>query len=112
MIKLNGASITKVQTLQGDTVVSEAITDTLFINAVQLDFAAGTLHANIKRGSGTPFAENLQQIGITVSSDGNFRSDDGSWAGTIPNMGAFLAQLAGAFDQFVLASGLIDGQGA
>lgn len=112
MIKLNGASITKVQTLQGGVVVSEVLTDTLFINEVRLDFAAGTLHANIKRGSGTPFAENLQQIAIDVSVDGNFQSSDGAWVGTIPNMGAFFAQLAGAFDQFVLASGLIDGQGA
>lgn len=110
MIKLNGTSITKVQTLQGDTVVAESITDTLFINEVRLDFAAGTLHANIRRGSGAPFAENLPQLGITVDSNGNFQSSDGLWAGTIPNMGVFIAQLAAAFDQFVLTSGLIDGQ--
>lgn len=108
MIKLDAA----FQTVQSSTfkgVTSTVITDTLFVSSVRLDFTTGAMYATIRKGTGTPFVDNLDAVEICVNPDGSFVSSDGTWAGSMPQIAALIEQLRQTFDQFILASGAVTG---
>ena len=46
----------------------------------------------------TNFIENQPMLRVDVQSNGDFRSNDGVWVGTLPNWTAALAQLRAPFD--------------
>lgn len=108
MIKLDAAWTTTVQETLGDNVISQSVTDTLFVTNVNIDFEARTLSAVIKRGTGN-FTENLAQVHLVVNPDGTFYSTNDTWAGSVPGVPNLLDQLKATFDGFILASGLVTG---
>jgi hypothetical protein len=111
MIKLNTPFTTTVQYLAGTTVTSSTVTDTLYVQDVRLDFSTGAVYATIARGTITNgvFGSNYPSVTVTVNPDGSFISDDGKWSGTVPNIGTLIANLKTQFDQFILASGAVQG---
>lgn len=112
MIQLATANQTTVQYLEGTTVVSSTVTDTLFVQSVRIDFSTGSLYATIARGTlvNGVFSQNYPSVDIVVNPDGSFVSSDNKWEG---NLGAqassLVAQLKTTFDNFVLAAGLVSG---
>jgi hypothetical protein len=110
MITLSPASIT-TSTAVFNGVTSTSVTDKLFVSYVELGFESGSVCAMIQKGSMVDgkFVSNLPQIRVDVASDGTFRSNDGLWAGTIPNWTATLASLRAPFDGLLLGSGLVTG---
>ena len=108
MIKLD----TPFQTVASSTFdgkTTTITTDTLFVSSVRLDFTSGAMYATLRKGTGTPFADNLASIEICVNPDGSFVSSDGSWAGSVAAAPTLVAQLRATFDQFLLMSGKITG---
>jgi hypothetical protein len=113
MIKLDAQFVTTVTTSLGG-VVTESVTDTLFVQSVSLDFVSGTINALVQRGQGgasgsAPFSATMDPVALTVQSNGVFTSNDGSWSGTVPGFAAFWTQLKATFDSFILASGEVTG---
>jgi hypothetical protein len=111
MIKLDAAFQT-VQSSSFKGVTTTVVTDTLFVSSVRLDFTTGAMYATIRKGTGSPFAENLDAVEICVNPDGSFVSSDGAWVGSVAAAPQLVAQLRATFDQFLLASGKITGQAA
>ncbi len=111
MIVLLTPYTTTVQYLTGTTVSDSVITDTLYVREVRLDFASGAMYATIDRGTvvNGVFTQNYPSVEIVVNPDGSFISNDKKWQGTLTTAPAFVAQLKGQFDQFVLAAGLVQG---
>jgi hypothetical protein len=109
MIKLASAFITTVTTAVHGT--SEVVTtDTLFASNVVIDLTTGTIYATIQRGTGTPFVSNMTPVQLTLNPDGSFVSSDGRWSGNLGGgVAAIIASLKAQFDEFVLASGVIQG---
>jgi hypothetical protein len=110
MIKLNSQFVTVINhTFGGQTQESET-TDTLFISSVRIDFTTGAMYAVIQRGTvvNSVFTSNYPDLNMTVNPDGSFVSD-GGWNGSVAAAPALVAQLKSQFDQFILASGLIQG---
>lgn len=112
MILLSPSFVTTVQSTLGTSVLSQTVTDTLYVQFVALDFLAGTITANIERGTmvNGVFQPNMAATVVIVQPDGSFRSNDGNWAGTLGAQAAgLLAQLKATFDQFILAAGVVQG---
>lgn len=110
MIKLDSEFVTTVtRSLGGQS--SETVTDTLFISNVQLDFQSNTLQATIRRGNlqSGAFGDTMDPVVVTVNGTGVFSSDDGTWAGSLPQAAALIEQLRETFDQFILLSGHVTG---
>lgn len=107
MIKLDAQFVNTVTNSLGG-VVTEVVTDTLFVQSVSIDFVAGTINAIVQRGQGN-FFPNMAPLCITVQQNGSFQSLDGAWSGEVPSFAAFFAQLKATFDGFILASGVVDG---
>lgn len=104
--------VTTIKYFDDANVVSSVITDTLYVQNVNLDFSTGAMYATIARGivvNGV-FASNYPSVNIVVNPDGSFISNDGKWSG---NLGAtasnLVTQLKTTFDQFVLGAGLVQG---
>ncbi|HLX83809.1 MAG TPA: hypothetical protein VKR59_07915 [Terriglobales bacterium] len=108
MIKLDTAFITGIVSTMGGATTT-VTTDTLFVSCVRMDFTTGALYATIKRGTGTPFVPNMDDLDICVNPDGSFVSTDSSWTGSVVSVPALVAQLKAEFDQFILASGKVTG---
>lgn len=109
MVKLDAPFITTVQKT-GPGVSETATTDTLCITSVTIDLLTGAMYAVIKRGTGTPFAENMDALELTVNPDGSFLSTDGTWSGNVASAPALVAALKVQFDKFILASGKVTGR--
>lgn len=112
MIKLAAANQTTVQYLAGTTLESSVVTDTLYVESVNIDFTTGALYATIARGTTVNgvFSQNYPSVSIVVNPDGSFVSSDDKWVGSLGGAAASLvAQLATTFDNFVLAAGLVQG---
>jgi hypothetical protein len=107
MILLDANLITAIITKVGAN--SKTITtDTLLVSSVTLDLEVGAIYAEIKRGTGTPFVENMDPVSLTVNPDGSFISSDGLWSGSLGSVAAgLIATLRTQFDQFILASGQV-----
>jgi hypothetical protein len=115
MIKLDIANQTTVQYLEGATVVSSTVTDTLYVSEVRLDFTTGAIYATIHRGTTDPstgvFGDNYPALDIVVNPDGSFISSDGKWNGSLgAAVSNIMAQLQATFDQFVVASQAVVGK--
>jgi hypothetical protein len=108
MIKLDAAYVTTVQKTLGG-VSQTTTTDTLFVSDVRIDFTTGAMYATIRRGTGTPFANNMDILQITVNPDGSFISQDGTWQGSVASAPALVSSLKSQFDGFILASGKVTG---
>lgn len=112
MINLAPASTTTVQYLSGTTVVDSVLTDTLYVQNVDIDFSNGSMSALIARGTfaNGVFGQNYPAVRVVVNPDGSFLSDDGKWKGNLGSTATnLIAQLRATFDQFVLAAGLVQG---
>lgn len=111
MIKLSGTSVTTIQYLSGTNVLNSAVTDTLYVQSVNIDFRTGALYATIARGTvvNGVFEQNYPSVSITVNPDGTFISSDSKWAGTLANVSALVAQLKSQFDGFIVSSNLVTG---
>jgi hypothetical protein len=110
MIKLAPEAVT-TSTAVFNGVSKVTTTDTLFVSYVELGFESGTVTAMIQRGTvvdGT-FTANMSQLRVDVSTDGTFRSQDGTWSGTITNWTATLASLRAPFDGLIIGAGLVQG---
>lgn len=111
MIKLAVPNQTTIQYLEGTTLVDSTVTDTLYVQSVNLDFNTGAIYATIARGTviNGVFASNYSSLSVVVNPDGSFLSSDGKWVGTVANAPALVAGLKSQFDQMILASGAIQG---
>lgn len=112
MIKLSQSYTTTVQYLSGTTVTGTNTTDTLFVQAVRLDFSTGSMYATVARGTTVNgvFGQNYPSVEIVVNPDGSFLSNDGKWVGSLGTTAYNLvAQLKQTFDQFILDAGLVQG---
>ena len=112
MIKLAIPNQTTVQYLSGANVVGSVVTDTLYVQKVTFDFSTGAMYATIARGTVVDgvFAQNYPSVDITVNPDGSFISSDGSWTGNLGGaVTALVEQSKATFDQFILASGAVQG---
>jgi len=86
-------------------------TDVLRISYVELSFGSGSVTAFVQKGivvNGV-FTENMPKIRIDVQPDGSFRSNDGTWQGTLPNWNATLGAIASSLDGILLSAGLVQG---
>ena len=108
MIKLDPKYQTVLQSSFNGGVFT-AVTDTLFVSNVRIDFTTGAMYATIQKGTGIPFVSNLPPTELCVNPDGSFISQDGSWSGSCPAVVALVAQLRAAFDGFILGSGVVTG---
>lgn len=112
MIKLDATFITTATTIMNG-VTTTAITDTLRIAYVELDFNSGSVMALVERGTlvNSVFVPNMDRLRIQLNPDGTFSSTDGTWKGAVPPavVQGFIAQLAGAFQSFILGAGAITG---
>lgn len=98
MIKLSTPLVTTVVTsINGQS--QSTVTDTLLISQIQIDFQRPTLRAGIQRGTvvNGVFQPTMTPVNININRDGSFRSDDGSWSGTL-NLTALISSLAASFD--------------
>jgi len=115
MIQLAADFVITQQFLLGSAVQSSAKTDTLFISSVNVNFASGVITATIRRGTiiNGAFSSNYPDVQVTVAADGTYSSSDGSITGTLasgtPPTNVALAQIASAFEQLVLGTGVIQG---
>lgn len=102
---------TTTSTLGGQT--NTAVTDTLFISYVEVNFSPAFIRAKIQRGTMVAgiFTPNIPDVWVNVNPDGSFTSSDGSFqgpAGTL-SVAALASGLSTAFDGTILASGVVTG---
>lgn len=111
MIKLSGSAVTTIQYLSGPTVIGSDVTDTLYVQNVNLDFTSNAIYATIARGTTVNgvFSSNYPPLNVVVNPDGSFISSDGKWVGAVANAPALVASLKSQFDQMILASGAVQG---
>lgn len=110
MIHLDSNSVTtSTSTFNG--VVTNTVTDTLFVSYVELGFESGSVCAMIQKGTMVDgvFTPNMPQVRVDVAPDGSFHTSDGIWSGTIPNWAPTLASLRAPFDGLLLGVGLVQG---
>jgi len=109
MIKLD-AKFQTVLSSSFNGATTTVTTDTLFVSSVRIDFTTGALYATLRKGTGSPFVDNLPSVDICVNPDGTFISSDGLWKGFVASVPALVGALRTQFDQFILASGAVTGE--
>jgi hypothetical protein len=110
MIKLDAASTTtNVATFNGKD--TKTVTDTLVVSYVELNLPAGSVVAMLERGTMVDgvFTPDQPRLRVDVQADGTFLSQDGAWAGQLPNWPKALGALASSLDGLLLSAGLVTG---